>query len=49
MTQRCRHPLAARMIETYATGPEAADRRLRTVCWACKIEKPDNRRKRENA
>ena len=28
----CGHPRAARMIESTKTG-------LRTVCWACKIER----------
>lgn len=46
----CGHPLAARMIENYIDAKTGGGLRLQTVCWACKIEKPDNRRNadREN-
>lgn len=36
----CGHPRAAQMIE-------CKDGTLRTTCWACKVEKPDNRRKED--
>jgi hypothetical protein len=35
----CGHPRAARMVVVYAEGPRAEDRRLRTECWACAVER----------
>ena len=33
----CGHPLAARAVESYFGG-KATDQRIRTYCWACRIE-----------
>lgn len=42
MTQACGHPLAARQIVF-----DAELVRLRTVCWACRVEASITRRKHD--